>query len=279
MMLSELAPGVFHWDHRVVEGKNGIVLGSHGAVAIDAGNDPEEGQAAAALLQERGRPPRRLVLTHGHGDHMLGAGAFRGGEILAHAAAPAVIERQIPGWAARSGETVDALRQRLAWPTATFTGEAVLYLGDKTLHLFPTPGHSEDGVCAYVIEDRVLFAGDTVVTGIVPAIGDGDSVALERSLRGLIEKEIEVLVPGHGPVLHGGDRVRAWLQWLVAYLGGIRDFVRQELTRGVKPEAIADAAAYDAFVGERLPADRHGMPRRHRDTVLKIIREVDHERD
>jgi hypothetical protein len=39
------------------------------------------------------------------------------------------------------------------------------------------------------------------------------------------------------------------------------------------PEAAADAASYDELIGDRLPAERHGMPRRHRDTVLRITHE------
>ena len=39
--------------------------------------------------------------------------------------------------------------------------------------------------CALLEEDRVLCGGDTVVTGIVPAIADGDSRLLEATLRRL----------------------------------------------------------------------------------------------
>jgi hypothetical protein len=70
--------------------------------------------------------------------------------------------------------------------------------------------------------------------------------------------------------------VREWLLWLADYLAGVRAFARDGLTRGDTPEAIADAAGFARFVGDRLPADRHGMPRRHHATVLKIIEEEIH---
>jgi len=35
----------------------------------------------------------------------------------------------------------------------------------------------------------------------------------------------------------------------------------------------ADAVSFERLIGEQLPADRHGMPRRHRDTALQIARE------
>jgi cyclase len=276
-MFEEIATGVFSVDHQVVEGKNGVVLGRRGAVAIDGGNYPEEGQAVAEFLHARGYAPRRLVLTHGHGDHILGGGALADGEVFAHANTPAVIRRQIPGWAARSGETEAQVAARLVWPTVTFSHELDLDLGDRTLHLFPTPGHSEDGVCVYLPETRILFAGDAVVTGIVPAIGDGDSAQLEASLRALAELPIAILVSGHGPLLRGSETIRDWLGWLVGYLAGIRAFVQGELARGQAADAVADAAEFHRFVGDRLPADRHGMPRRHRATVEKIVEEQLHE--
>jgi len=111
------------------------------------------------------------------------------------------------------------------------------------------------------------------VTGIVPAIGDGSGVAMEASLRRLAELEIEILVAGHGPVLHGAKPVRDWLEWQLSYLVGVRASVRESLARGHTADAAADAAGYERFVGDRLPADRHSMLRRHRNTVMKIIQE------
>jgi cyclase len=272
-MFTEIAPNIFSVDHQVAEGKNGILFGARGALAIDAGNYPEEGQAVAAFIRERGAAPNRLALTHGHGDHILGGGAFRDAEIYAHAATPAVIRRQIPAWAERSGESAAQVEARLIWPTVTYTDELWISLGDRHVHFFPTPGHSEDGVCAYVLEDRVLFAGDTVVTGIVPAIGDGDSRQLEASLRRLAAMEIDVLVAGHGPVFHGRERIREWLHWLAAYLVGVRAAVQRSLDAGQQPEAVADAVTFERHIGDRLPVEKHGMPRRHRNTVMKIVEE------
>jgi glyoxylase-like metal-dependent hydrolase (beta-lactamase superfamily II) len=272
-MFSEIVPGVFAVEHQVAEGKNGILFSRRGAVAIDGGNYPEEGQAMAEFIRARGETPDRLILTHGHGDHVLGAAALAGGEVIAHARTPEVIRRQVPAWAARWGESEEQVEARIVRPTITFTEELRLDLGDRSLRLFPTPGHSEDGICVYLEEERLLFAGDTVVTGIVPAIGDGDSRELEASLQRLAGMEIEILVAGHGPVLQGREKVREWLQWLASYLAGVRAFVLEELGQGRDPVTIADSADYARFVGDRLPAEKHGMPKRHRNTVVKILEE------
>ncbi|MAF11775.1 hypothetical protein CMK11_15115, partial [Candidatus Poribacteria bacterium] len=152
--------------------------------------------------------------------------------------------------------------------------ELALDLGELTVRMFPTPGHSEDGVSMYIPERRALIAGDSVTTGIVPAIGDGDSRVLQRSLYRLMAMEIDVLVPGHGPVLHGVTRVREWLGWLATYLANIRSAARGLVARGVGAEETASRIGFDEHVGDRLPADKHGMPRRHAATVEVIVAEV-----
>ena len=273
-MFTEEAKGVFSVDSRFVEGKNGVVVGSRGAAAIDGSNFPDEGEAMAEFISSRGYSVDRLVLTHGHGDHILGAGPLAGGEVYAHALTPGVISSQLPGWADKWGISRDEAGERVVWPTVTFKDELRIDLGGKHLWMFPTPGHSEDGVSVLVEEDRLLFAGDSVVTGIVPAIGNGDSKVLERSLERLVSMDIEILVPGHGPTLHGSDRVKDWLTWQKGYLNRVRDRVQALLSDGVETEHVPDLIDFDELIEGRLSREKHAMPKRHKNTVQKIAEET-----
>ncbi|MDP6699848.1 MAG: MBL fold metallo-hydrolase, partial [Candidatus Latescibacteria bacterium] len=194
-MFAQIAPGVYSAGHQVAEGKNAIVFGARGALAIDGGTYPQEGQAMADFIRGKGCEPLRLALTHGHADHVLGAGALAGGEVYAHAKTPDVMRRQISAWAARQGRTEEEVAADLVWPTVLYQDELRIDIGGKTVWFFPTPGHSADGVSALVEQDGLLVGGDAVVTGIVPAIGDGDSRVLEASLRKLAAMEIAVLIP------------------------------------------------------------------------------------
>lgn len=272
-MIDEVAPGIFAVEHQVAEGKNAIVLSQRGAWAVDSGTDPAEGQSMYDFICQQGFRPDRLIYTHGHGDHVLGSCAFQGADVIAHVLTPLEIERLLPSFARRSQRTSQEVANRIAWPTITFSAELYLDLGDKHLHLFPTPGHSQDGISVFVEEEKLLIAGDSVVTGIVPAIGDGDSTILERSLGRLAQMDIHVAIPGHGPVVYGADPVRDWLAWVVDYLRRIRARVRQALQDGVPPGEITAQVDYDQFVGERFSPHKHNMPKRHAATVRKIITE------
>lgn len=271
--VTPLAPGLYTVEQSVADGKNGIVVGTRAALAIDTGNDRDEGGALADFIAAQGRAPRLLALTHGHGDHILGSGAFPDAEVIAHALTPGVMREELARIAPRLGREPGELAAALRWPTLTVAGELALDLGGKTVRWLHTPGHSPDGVALYVEEDRALFAGDTVVNAIVPAIGQGDSRQLEASLRRLAALEIALLVPGHGTPIVGAARVRDWLAWERDYLASVRDYARAALADGLAPEAVAAAADFATFIGDRLPAERHAMPKRHRDTVLKIAQE------
>jgi glyoxylase-like metal-dependent hydrolase (beta-lactamase superfamily II) len=280
-MFEEIAPGVFAAEHSVVDGKNGIVFGDRITLAIDAGMHAEEGEAMAAFIRERGGRPDRLALTHGHGDHALGSGAFRGGEVFAHAATETNVRRQLERRAAQAGGSVEQLAAGVAWPTVAFAGEMQVDLGGRTARLFSAPGHSPDSACVFLEEDRILFGGDTTVTGIPPAFGNGDGRELEATLRRLADLNAETLVPGHGPVLRGREQVREWLAWLSDYIAGVRQVVRNAIAdsgdEGRDHDAALrralHAAPYERFIGDRLPAGRHGMPDRHRATIVKIVQE------
>jgi cyclase len=270
-MITEIAAEIWTADHEAAEGKNGLIFGEKGAVAVDCGTHVAEGQAMADFIRARGYQPRRLIYTHGHGDHILGALAFGDAEIIAQAAMPAETRRMLPKLAEWYHLEPDELRARVVWPTITFDSELRLDLGNRHLRLFSTPGHSRDGVSVFVEDAHVLFASDAVFHQIAPAIYEGHSRVLVDSLTRFLGMDIDVLVPGHGPVIHGTSAVTDWLQWLIGYVLQVRQLVRAALNRGIQPDEIAAAIALDGPLGERLPPDQHGNPERHRDTVEKII--------
>lgn len=274
-MIEEVLAGVYCSDHPVAEGKNGIVFGTRYVLVVDTGNAPADGERMAAFIRSRGRRPDWVALTHGHGDHVRGAPAFAGAPVVAHA----LVERSLARLAESpaSGQRTPspaAAAGLIPPPAVTFSHELRLDLGGRHVRLFHTPGHSADSVCLLLEEDEVLFGGDTAVTGIVPAFGDGSGRQLEATLRRLAEVPARVLVPGHGPLVRGRERVREWLTWMAEYLAAVREYVERARRAG-RPEAvIVQALDFESFVGGRLPAARHGMVRRHQDTARTLLREL-----
>ena len=145
-MFREEAPGVYSVASRFVDGKNGIVVGKRGAIAVDGSNYDDEGQAMADFIREQGFEPDRLMLTHGHGDHILGAGPLAGGDVYGHVLTPEVIRGQATRQAEKWGVSVAEAEDRLVKVNVVFRDELWLDLGNKQVWAFPTPGHSPDGV-------------------------------------------------------------------------------------------------------------------------------------
>jgi glyoxylase-like metal-dependent hydrolase (beta-lactamase superfamily II) len=272
-MIVEEGPGIFSVPHSAAEGKNVIVLGENSAIAIDVGTYPDEGRQMADFIRARGYLPNRVIITHGHRDHILGGEAFRGSDVFAPRRTVDEIQRQIPSLCQQMGLAAEIIEARILQPTITFENELWMDLGDKLLHLFPTPGHSPDIVSIYIHSCRLLIASDTVVTGIVPAIFHS-SKALEASINRLKRLDIDTLISGHGPALHGQAVVQDWLNWLTSYIGGVRAAVARMIAAGERDRATLIASVdYDAFIGARLPHDQHGMPKRHQNAVAKIVDE------
>ena len=97
------------------------------------------------------------------------------------------------------------------------------------------PGHSDDGIGVYIVEDEVLFAGDVWMP--IPHIVDGDPDVMRESLKKIESLTIENVVQGHGDVILRGE-VSTSINDRIAYLGIIQKLVEE--------------AAHDDYPGEYL---------------------------
>jgi glyoxylase-like metal-dependent hydrolase (beta-lactamase superfamily II) len=197
--------------------------------AIDSPVLPDELDALGALLEQAQFPtPSGLLVTHGDWDHLLGRLAFPG---VAFGCAESTAERlrAAPGEAQRELRAFDEeLMIERARPLALGSVQALPVpghcgVGDRELELHPAEGHTQDGMAVLVPWANVLVAGDYLSTAELPTLSDGGDLGaylatLER-LRGLIARS-EHVIPGHGPILDGGQALGA-LEEDVAYLDGL----------------------------------------------------------
>jgi glyoxylase-like metal-dependent hydrolase (beta-lactamase superfamily II) len=86
-------------------------------------------------------------------------------------------------------------------PSETFEGRLVLRVGDKDVHLIEVgPAHTRGDVIVYVPADRLVFTGDILFIGSHPVIWEGPIDNWVRACDTLLSLDVDVVVPGHGPL-------------------------------------------------------------------------------
>ncbi len=270
-MSRNAGPGIFVVETSTADGKIGVVVGRRSALAVDAGIDGREGSALANAVRATGHAAEWLAYTHGHVDHVLGSTAFPGANVIATGAAADHIHVQLDEWAVRERTTPDELATRLGFPTITFRDDIELDLGGRPVQLLSTPGHAPGAISVYVPDAKVLFGGDTVVTGIPPTFKDGDSLTLEATLRQLADRDVETLIPGHGPLVNGRTAVRTAIIWQADCIARCREHVIAHPEDDL--EQLMASAPFERLIGDRLPASQHGMVWRHEQTMVNLLAE------
>ena len=195
-----------------------FVTTADGVVVIDT---PQLPTRAVAMRQEAERhgPIRYLINTENHVDHIFGNYYFTGAGTVVHhqgvhdrfmvvypeldpfAYAAEAIPTDDPEGAAIFPDR-DAYYADLPRGTVVFTGDLTLQVGDHTFHCLWTPGHTPGQLAVHVPQERVVFTGDTIFSGVqtwlMTSNVDQWLEALER-IRAL--PDVDHLVPGHGPVV------------------------------------------------------------------------------
>ena len=142
---------------------------------------------------------RQILLTHAHLDHITGVAAARrafGAPVWLHRADQplydAVVQQGLMfGMRVESQPPVDHLY---------LTGQ-ILAVGDLTIRVHETPGHSPGGVALEI--DHALFVGDTLFAGSIGRtdLPGGDHETLIRSITDVLFAfpDETTVFPGHGP--------------------------------------------------------------------------------
>ncbi len=166
------------------------------AAVIDPG---DEGERILHLLRGEGLELKLVINTHGHFDH-VGANRFlveaTGAELCLHSADRALLLRAADHAARYGLRAVDSPE-----PRRLLADGDRLQVGELTLEVLHTPGHTPGGVCLYT--PGHLFSGDTLFAGSVGRtdLPGGDMATLIAGIRNRLwslPEETQVH-PGHGP--------------------------------------------------------------------------------
>jgi glyoxylase-like metal-dependent hydrolase (beta-lactamase superfamily II) len=251
------AAGMASAENRGFMSNAGFVVTADGVVVFDTLGTPALGRAMRAAIRAiTSQPIRRIVISHYHADHFYGLQAFAGSgaDIWAHRAAQEYLA---------SSQAADRLAQRrvdlFPWvdekteivvPDLWLDGDTDFRLGGLTFRVLHAEGaHSPEDVMLYVVEDRLLFAGDLLFAGRVPYVGTADSKGWLKAMDKMIAAKPAVVVPGHGPASTDVARDLALTRDYLVYL-------RETMGRAVRDfEPFDDAyARTDWSRFRRLPA-------------------------
>jgi hydroxyacylglutathione hydrolase len=169
---------------------------SRRGVIVDPSFEPEPLSRAIA---EHGVEPVAVLLTHGHIDHIAGLPLLSeaaGLPVWVHSGdAPMLTDPILNGSFLFGVEWVPVEPARLLED-----GESI-GVGDLTLRILHTPGHSPGGITIDVNGGEALIAGDLLFRGGVGRtdLPGGDQATMVQSLRRVLEEFDDPPVhPGHG---------------------------------------------------------------------------------
>ena len=264
----EVAPGLhvrfgLHEDANAGNGNAianiGFVVGRDAVAVLDPGGSLADGRRLrTAIRAVTNRPIRYVLMTHGHPDHIFGAGAFEadGAQFVGHHLLPALL-----------AERGDYYRQRLeailgrgaagpvVAPTVLVRDRMQLDLGHRPLDLQAHGrAHTNCDLTALDQATGTLLAGDLLFIDRIPSL-DGSLRGWLSELTALESSPARHAVPGHGPT-----RVEwpAGASALRRYLGILLSETRRAIRAGVELDQAVDTVGQSERGKWLLFDDYHG---------------------
>lgn len=244
----------------------GILVGERSSFIVDtcatdvrtrAFLDAVEGLTSSEL--------RWAVNTHAHGDHTYGNSLLPSTTVLVGhenmrttLANDPLIDGCPPLWAPVP-QWGDVTRRV---PDVGVIGSLRIDLGDHEVRIEHPgyPAHTTGDLIAFSETDRVLFAGDLVFHGLTPLVFMGSVDGARRSLEWLASFDADVIVPGHGAVVHTGQ-IASVLGEHDEYYALIQRLAAEGLRKGLRPLEVARTADLGRFAdwadAERLAPNLH----------------------
>jgi quinoprotein relay system zinc metallohydrolase 2 len=248
----EIAKGVFVHEGRAVAldapghddiANLGFIVGTRCVAVIDTGGSVTTGRALRDAIDSHTKLPICYVInTHVHVDHVLGNAAFRNAKpkYVGASTLPAAIAASRAYFVEHYAPDLDspATGNDVIGPDTTVETTRTFDLGGRTLTLRAWPkAHTDSDLTVAVDDAGVLFAGDLLFVGRVPAL-DGSIIGWREAIDELVKSNAKIVVPGHGPV---SKDIPAAFAPERRYLQVLVDGVRAEIAEG-KP--IDDATAH-----------------------------------
>jgi cyclase len=216
-----------------------VIVGDKGVILVDSGGTVEVGRhIAKAVRQITDKPVTHLVNTHHHGDHYLGNAAFEGATIISSETCRKMVLETAHEWLAimehdigRKLPGTKPLAADVTYPADTRTKTTIQ--GVQLVFWVPAGSHTVGDLLVQLPADKVLVAGDVLVSGIVPTLQDGFLKNWIRTLEEVQALDVEYFVPGHGDLMTLRDVTTLRASMLRFYAG-----VKQGFENGLNEDEI-----------------------------------------
>ncbi len=211
-------------------GNTGVVETGDGLVLIDVPLMVRMPKTMTMLRAELDAPVHSVFITHGHLDHAMALDPLFEEAEQNGSPSPRVIAqrnllkrfnryRMLHGYheyinriqfAIRDGVQAFPLPKKN--PDVLFDRSLTLQIGGMDFHAYHSKGETDDQLWLWVPEKKTVFVGDLMVSAF-PNVGNPFKVqrfTLEwaEGLEAVAGKAPEVLVPGHGLVIQGAERIK-----------------------------------------------------------------------
>ena len=203
---------------------SGFIVGQNKTLIIDSGANYISAQTILGYAKcASGDNEFIIVNTEPHFDHIGGNCYFAELDIpiLGHAEINRTMDEFV-GLKAEYNRSITSKVRRekheeehLFWKTSPVSPSVKIKdqitkieLGGIDIELILTPGHSPQNLVVWSKDEKILFAGDTIIQGYIPNMEDSTVEGWQDWLNSLdlIEKlNPNILIPGHGNILREAE--------------------------------------------------------------------------
>lgn len=240
----------------------GLIDCGGSSVMIDTGWDlrcTREMLDACAAITSRS-PIEQVINTHADGDHCWGNQLFKGRPILAthacihqmHHLQPRALSALYHGSGILQHVPVAGIdrfghymremfrpyefgKVAITDPTEGFSVQKTLCIHGVDIVITEVgPGHTDGDAVVHLPDRRVAYAGDILFVGVTPVMWSGPIEKLVAGLNFLQQLDVDVIVPGHGPLA-----TAAQVQSVLDYWHFVHEAVHACFQQGMPPARAA----------------------------------------
>ena len=199
---------IYPWTNVSINNCNTYLINEKHPILIDTGlsmclNDVLED------IKSDGIDPETIELiisTHSHPDHFDGVQHFmsKDTKMALHRDEDTFLKETGKGFYNMFGLQIPDYR------VDSYLQEGSLKVNDTLMEIYHTPGHSPGSVSLYLPDSKTLIVGDVIFQAGVGRTDfpGGDGSLLKKSIERLSQLDIDYLLPGHGDIVEGSDRVK-----------------------------------------------------------------------